>query len=146
MSMRGPPPCYHELFTGALGGFFHLHGFGHGSGDGLFAYNVLTRLESVNGGLHVNLVGGEDVDRVDLVHLKELLVVGESVLYVVLFRPCFQSLLVDIGESHHFDIIHVGQGGKVRPGGDAANSYKTYFKLFHYVLRLNNVIIVYYTG
>ena len=106
-----------EHFAGALRGIDHLLGLGGGFGHGLFAHDMLARLERVHRDEGVGLVRREHMDHVDGLVLEQLLVVGADLGAgnTVFGGGLHGTFLHDVTERDHFDIGQLFQAGHVLP-------------------------------
>ena len=111
-----------QLFAGALGRVQHLLGLGGIDGHGLFAHDMLARLQRVHRDERMLLVGGQHMHHVDVLLLQQLLIVGinPGVRGAIFFGGLFRPLLHHIAESDHFNRIDLFQRGHMLAVGDAA--------------------------
>jgi hypothetical protein len=89
-----------------------------------FSHSTCLPAESVEGGLHVHVVGRADRDGVDLVDLQQLLVIVKGEGNVPLFaRRHGAALGQDVGHGEDLALIaDAAVARRVRPGCDPAEA------------------------
>ena len=123
-----------QLLAGALRGLVHLLCLGIGLCHGLFAHNVLARLERIHRYKRMRAVGGADMDALYALVLEQLSVIGIDLcaLDAELLCGLYRSLLDDIAESDHLGLFDLFKCGHMLAVGDAAAADNAYSYLsFH---------------
>ena len=124
-----------QLLSGFLSGFDHQAGICGALGHGLFAHDVLARVQRVDGDFRVRAVGGADVNHVDLRIGQQFLIIGINLCagHAVFLGGLHRALLDQVAEGNHVRHIHSLNRGHVLAVGDAAAADDTDFQsfLFH---------------
>ena len=100
--------------------------------NGLFAENVLARAERVHSNGVVRVVGGENVNRLNLAVRKRNFVIGDSVFNIRVFFLCGVRLFLDnVTSVFYANVVHLIKSREVRVVGNSSTAYNCNNRLFH---------------